>query len=73
MQSVTDPITHHHVAALQGAGYEIFEAVINEGAPGHIVVADPVLCMSGGKRWAEVRRETLRTGPAVWRFINERS
>lgn len=66
-------LTHHHVADIQTAGYEIFEAYINENAPGHIVVADPVLCVSGNRRWAEVRRVTLRTPAQVVRFISDRS
>ena len=65
----------HHVADLQSAGYEFFEGCVSPTGdrPGHIAVADPVLCLSGNKRWAEVRRVTLRTPAQVVRFIDERS
>lgn len=68
-------LNHHNVAELQQAGYEIFEVNMpaDGGAPGCIVVADPVLCTSGNKRWAEVRRVTLRTPAQVYRFISDRS
>ena len=67
-------LNRHHTLALLTAGFEIFENnVCEEGSrPGHIVVADPVLCMSGSRRWAEVRRVVLRTPRDVFRFINER-
>lgn len=65
-------LTHHHTSELQRAGYEILEACVNDNAPGRLVVADPVLCISGGKRWAEVRRVTLRTPAQVAKFIADR-
>lgn len=65
----------HHVADLNSAGYEFFEVCVSDigDRPGHIVVADPVLCLSGNKRWAEVRRVTLRSPSQVAKFIDERS
>lgn len=65
-------VNHHHVAELQESGYELFEVNINDNAPGSVVVADPVLCMSGNKQWAEVKRVTLRTPKQVAKFLNDR-
>lgn len=66
-------IEHHHIKELLDAGYAILEAYINDQAPGHVIVADPVLCISGNKRWAEVQRVTLRTPQQVFKFIADRA
>ena len=67
-----DYIDQRHIAGLIQAGYMVIESDIKDNAPGYIVVADPVLCLSGSKKWAEVRRVRLRTPIEVFRFIIER-
>jgi hypothetical protein len=70
----TPNLSSIHVHMLMGAGYHVFENAtsVDGSVPGSVVIADPVLCMSGRKQWAEVRRVTLRTPREVFKFITER-
>ena len=65
----------HHVADLQQEGYLVIQDNTSDTGdrPGMIIVADPVLCMSGSKRWAEVRKVYLYTPGDVITFLDERS
>ncbi|KGC70197.1 hypothetical protein DP57_5909 [Burkholderia pseudomallei] len=67
-----DAITQQDVRELLAAGY----AVVDENVSGtvtHVTVADPVNCLSGGKRWTEIKHVTLRSRPQVSRFLTARS
>lgn len=68
-------LNFHHVADLQREGYLVIQDNTSGTGdrPGVILVADPVLCMSGNKRWAEVRKVYLRSPAEVVKFIEERS
>ena len=61
-------ITDAHIAALHKAGF----LGVTKHAD-HIVVLDPVVNHSGSTRWLTFTPVALRTGGAVWNFINERS
>jgi hypothetical protein len=60
-------ITTTHLASLARAGFEVLEH-----SAGFVVVADPCLCMSGGRRWIESNPVRLTTAAQLYRFIIER-
>lgn len=60
-------LTPSHIASLTRAGFEVLEQ-----SAGFVVVADPVLCMSGGHRWIESKPVRLTTPSQLYRFIIER-
>ncbi|MGY6259207.1 hypothetical protein ACXIVK_37925 [Paraburkholderia caledonica] len=65
-------ITSDDVRELLAAGYAIVED--NSCAEvSHVTVADPVICLSGGRRWTETKDITLRTRAQVSRFLIARS
>ena len=61
-------ITTTHLASLARAGFEVLEH-----SAGFVVVADPVLCMSGGRRWTETQPVRLTTAAQLYRFLIDRT
>ena len=65
-------ITTDDVRELMAAGYTIVEDKSCAEVP-HVTVADPVICLSGGRRWTETKGVTLRTRAQASRFLIARS
>lgn len=61
------------VASLQKHGYEILVNLVPPNGGGLLVVQDPVICISGKRRWVEYQPVTLRTPRSVRTFISERN
>lgn len=57
----------YHIESLIRAGFKVLEQ-----AADFVVVADPCLCMSGGRRWIESKPVRLTTPSQLYRFIIER-
>ncbi|MPV65676.1 hypothetical protein [Burkholderia sp. BE17] len=67
-----DAITQQDVRELIAAGYVVVDDNVSGTVP-HVTVADAVICLSGGKRWTEIKHVTLRSRPQVSRFLTARS
>ncbi len=61
-------ITTAHLVSLARAGFEVIEQ-----SAGFVVVADPVLCMSGARRWTETKPVRLITAAQLYRFLSDRT
>lgn len=65
-------ITYDDARELLAAGFAIVEDNSCAEVP-HVTVADPVICLSGGRRWSETKEITLRSRGQVSRFLIARS
>jgi len=70
-----DTIHQEHIALLSQSGYRVAQQFPSSGGTYYeaLEVADPVLCSSGRRQWAEIRFVTLRTRTDVYRFLMDRS
>ena len=65
-------ITPADARELSAAGY----AIVQDNSCGevpHVTIADPVICLCGGRRWTETKEITLRNRAQVSRFLIARS
>lgn len=67
-----DAIPQQDVRELLAAGYAVVDENVSGTVP-HVTVADPVICLSGGKRCTEIKHVTLRSRPQVSCFLTARS
>lgn len=69
---MSNAITQQDVCELIAAGYAVVDDNVSGNVP-HVTVADPVMCLCGGKRWTEFTHVTLRSRLQVSRFLAARS